>query len=118
MIKRRLAIWFTAAVLFAAIMGTILHSQIVTGQFPTSGPSATLVLVNVSSLSDEVLANVSVSLAQRFGNVAVALRVSGQTCQPGEWCLLITDGMIGRAPNPGAVVGQEVTLTIVRRLIG
>ena len=97
-------------------------NPITTGQFPLagSGPNATLVLINESSMPDGQLADISQALYRKLADVAIATRLAGVgKCQAGEWCLAITDSMIGTGPDVarGARVGAEITKEIVRKIL-
>lgn len=96
-------------------------SPIVTGGFqgvnPAAGSAApyrTLILVNDSTrLQDYQLANISQALTGRR-HVWLATRYAGM-CGKGEWCLSITDTMLGRAGTPEAM-GAAVADTVVEEI--
>lgn len=93
---------------------------VVTGGFAKTGPAGTIVLVNNSSLGDDELARIANSLTQRVGNVAVATRLSGNPCWQGEWCLSVTNELLGKnidAVSASAVVGAEVTRAIIAQVV-
>lgn len=104
------------AVLVFAQTGT---SPIVTGGFAQNGPTATLILLNQSSLDDATLAKMAVALNLRTANVAIATRLAGSSyCAAGEWCLAITDNLSGYSGEAaGAIVGTEVTKEIGRKIL-
>ena len=114
---RTIAIWFAAFVIFAVLMGTAISQQnpITTGGFypVNSAPSATLILLNQSRLSDGTLAEVANALSRRVLNVEIATRLAGaQTavCGAGEWCLAVTDAMLGSGGDVaiGARLGSAI----------
>ncbi len=93
---------------------------VVTGGFPKTGPTGTVVLVNQSSLPDDELARIANALSQRVANVAVATRLSGNGCFPGEWCVYVNNEMLGHVTDStaaSAAIGSEVTRAIIARVV-
>ena len=118
--------WIAAYLILAAALYALAQTNnpITPGQFSpaSTAPAATLVLLNQSRLSDSTLGEVANALSRRVLNVELATRLSGpQTavCGQGEWCLAITDQMLGNGGDvaSGAKLGAEITREIVRRML-
>lgn len=113
--------WLIAAAIAASVLTALAQVQpIQTGGF-TPGPApVTLVLLNQSRLSDSTVAEIANSLTGNTSGVVLATRLSGiGVCGQGEWCLSITDQMVGSGSDAaaGAAVGSEITKAIVRKML-
>jgi hypothetical protein len=108
---------------FIAACGLPLAAQmqpIHTGEFPTGPVPVTLVLLNQSRLPDSSMAELARSLTGKTLGVALATRLSGiGVCGQGEWCLALTDQMVGGGSDAaaGAAVGSEIVKEIFRKML-
>jgi hypothetical protein len=78
------------------------------------------VLLNQSSLSDSTVAEIANTLTGKIAGVALANRLSGVgVCGQGEWCMPITDQMVGSGSNAaaGAAVGSGIAHEIFRKML-
>jgi hypothetical protein len=78
------------------------------------------VLLNQSRLSDSTVGEVANSLTGKTAGVVLATRLSGiGVCGQGEWCLAITDQMVGGGSDAaaGAAVGSEVAKEILHKML-
>ena len=113
---------FVKQIILIATLSMLASAQqppVATGQFPPagSGPSATLVLLNQSSLPDVALTDIANALSRKVGNVALATRLAGiGTCGSGEWCMAVTDSMVIRGSEmaTGAMIGAQINKEILR----
>jgi hypothetical protein len=110
-------------VMFAAACGLPALAQVQPVQTVgfSSGPApATLVLLNQSRLSDSIVAELASGLTGKTAGVVLATRLFGiGQCGQGEWCLSITDQMVGSGSDAaaGAAVGSEIAKEIVRKTL-
>jgi hypothetical protein len=108
---------------FVAACGLPLAAQmqpIQTGQFASGPAPVTLVLLNQSHLPDSSLADVANSLNRKTLGVVLATRLAGiGACGQGEWCLAITDQVLGNGSDAavGASVGAEIVKEILRKML-
>ena len=114
--------WVIAIALAVCALFAMAQQPITTGQFPsaTTDPPPTLILLNQSRLSDSTLADIANSLSGKTLNVTLATRLSGVgTCGTGEWCLAVTDSLIGSGSDTSAwaMLGSEVAKEIVRKVL-
>jgi hypothetical protein len=108
---------------FIAASGLPMLAQVQpihTGEFPSGPAPVTLVLLNQSRLPDSSLAEVANSLTRKTLGVVLATRLSGiGACGQGEWCLSITDQVVGGGSDAaaGAAIGSEIAKEIVRKML-
>ena len=90
--------WLIATLIAAYGLVALAQVQqpIQTGGFSPGPAPVTLVLLNQSRLSDSTLAEVALTLTGKTAGVVLATRLFGVgVCGQGEWCLSITDQMVG-----------------------
>jgi hypothetical protein len=90
------------------------------GEFPCGLAPVTLVLLNQSRLPDSSLAEIANSLTRKTLGVVLATRLSGiGACGQGEWCLSITDQLVGSGSDAAAfaAVGSEIVKEILRKML-
>jgi hypothetical protein len=113
--------WLIAT--FVATCGLLAVAQVQpvhTGEFPSGPVPVTLVLLNQSRLPDSTIGEVANSLTGKTAGVVLATRLSGiGACGQGEWCLAITDQMVGDGSDAvaGAAVGSGVAKEILRKML-
>jgi hypothetical protein len=109
--------------IFIAACGLPLAAQmqpIHTGDFPTGSAPITLVLLNQSRLPDSSVAELAHTLTGKTLGVVLATRLSGVgVCGQGEWCLALTDQVVGSGSDAaaGAAVGAEIVKEIFRKML-
>jgi hypothetical protein len=111
-----IAIFIAASGLPLAAQGQPIH----TGEFPSGPAPLTLVLLNQSRLPDASVADLAHTLTGKTLGVVLATRLSGVgVCGQGEWCLSITDQMVGSGSDAaaGAAVGAEIVKEIFRKML-
>jgi len=109
------------SLLAASLFAFAQQGPIITGGFQTGTAPAVLILLNDSHLSDAQLGDVANALEGKLLGVRIATRLQGQSfCQQGEWCLDVTDAMVGSVSDvaAGALVGQAITREIVAKGVG
>jgi hypothetical protein len=113
--------WLMATFIAACGLPALAQQQpIQTGQFSPGPAPVTLVLLNQSRLSDSTVAEVANSLTGKTAGVVLATRLFGiGVCNQGEWCLPITDKMVGGGSDAaaGAAVGSEIAKEILRKML-
>ena len=113
--------FFIATFIAASVLPMFAQVQpIQTGEFPPGPAPATLVLLNQSRLPDSSVSELARSLTGKTLGVVLATRLSGiGSCGQGEWCLPITDQMVGNGSDAaaGAAVGSEVVKEIFRKML-
>ncbi len=114
--------WLIATLIAACGLAALAQVQqpIQTGGFSPGPAPVTLVLLNQSRLSDSTLAEVALTLTGKTAGVVLATRLFGVgVCGQGEWCLSITDQMVGGGSDAaaGAAVGSEIAKEIVRKML-
>jgi hypothetical protein len=113
--------WMIITLVAACGLPVLAQEQpIQTGGFSQGPTPVTLVLVNQSRLADSTLAEVANTLSGKTSGVVLATRLFGVgVCGQGEWCLPITDKMVGNGSDAaaGAAVGSAVAKEIVRNML-
>jgi len=113
--------WLVVTLITAfGLTGLAQQQPISTGGFVPGPAPVTLVLLNQSRLSDSTVAEIANSLTGKTLGVLLASRLFGVgVCGQGEWCLAITDQMVGSGSDAvaGAAVGSEITKEIVRKML-
>src|SRR5579863_8846188 len=92
-----------------------------TGGFSSGPAPVTLVLLNQSRLADSTMADIANALTGKTAGIVLATRLSGVgVCGQGEWCLSITDQMLGGSSDAGAGagVGSAIAKEILRKVLG
>lgn len=108
---------------FVAAYGLPLAAQVQpihTGEFPPGPAPVTLVPLNQWHLPDSSLADVANSLNRKTLGVVLATRLAGiGACGQGEWCMAITDQVLGNGSDAaaGAAVGAEIVKEILRKML-
>jgi hypothetical protein len=114
--------WLIATFIAACGLTVLAQVQqpIQTGGFSPGSAPVTLVLLNQSSLSDSTVAEIANTLTGKIAGVALANRLSGVgVCAQGEWCLPITNQMVGSGSDAaaGAAVGSGIAQEIFRKML-
>jgi hypothetical protein len=113
--------WLIATLIAACGLTVLAQVQpIQTGGFSPGPTPLTLVLLNQSRLSDSTVAEIANSLTGKTAGVVLATRLSGVgVCGQAEWCLSITDQMVGGGSDAtaGAAVGSEIAKAIFRKML-
>jgi hypothetical protein len=113
--------WLIATFVTVCGLSALAQVQpIQTGQFSAGPTPVTLIILNQSHLPDSTLADIANSLSGKTAGVVLATRLSGVgVCGQGEWCLSITDQMVGSGSDAaaGAAVGSEIAKEIVRKML-
>jgi hypothetical protein len=114
--------WVIATFIAACGLPALAQVQqpIQSGGFSPGHAPITLVLLNQSRLSDSTLAEVALALTGKTAGVVLATRLFGiGVCGQGEWCLSITDQIVGGGSDApaGAAVGSEIAKEIVRKML-
>ena len=114
--------WLIATFIAACGLSALAQVQqpIQTGGFSPGTAPVTLVLLNQSRLSDSSVAEIANTLTGKIAGVVFATRLSGVgVCGQGEWCLPITDQMVGGGSDAaaGAAVGSEIAKEIIRKML-
>ena len=112
-------------IILITTLSTLAFAQqppVTTGQFPPakSCSSATLILLNQSSLPDAALTDIANALSHKVADVAIATRLAALgTCGPGEWCMAVTDSMVNPASEmaTGAMIGAQINKEIIRVML-
>ena len=76
--------------------------------------------MNQSRLPDSSVAELAHYLTGKTLGVVLATRLSGiGVCGQGEWCLSITDHVVGRRSDAaaGVAVGSEIVKEILRKML-
>ena len=118
--RRKLPWLIATCIAVCGLTGLAQVQPIQTGGFSPGPAPVTLVLLNQSHLSDSLVAEIANSLTGKTGGVVLASRLFGVgVCGQGEWCLSITDQMVGTGSDAvaGAAVGSEIVKEIVRRML-
>jgi hypothetical protein len=114
--------WLIATFIAACGLTMLAQQQqpIQTGGFSPGPAPVTLVLLNQSSLPDSTVAEIANTLTGKVAGVALANRLFGVgVCGTGEWCLPITNQMVGSGSDAaaGAAVGAGIAQEIVRKML-
>jgi hypothetical protein len=113
--------WIIVTFIAACGLPALAQEQpIQTGGFSQGPTPVTLVLLNQSRMADSTVAEVANTLSGKTSGVVLATRLFGVgICGQGEWCLPITDKMVGSGSDAaaGAAVGSAIAKEVVRKML-